>query len=338
MDNKRLDSTWEMMHKDNDGDAQITELHKYVYDTDPIDLNALLVNRAAPTRINPSRRKKPTRSDTVTLAMGDAQIGFRDQEPFHSERAMALGLVAVREVQPDNIVLTGDMIDLQGMSKFTQRSDWANNSQMAIDRYHQYLAELRANAPDANIVVVHGNHELRMDKYIQQNAAEVLGLRRANMAHELAVLTLQYLVRYDDLGVTGIDGYPNAAYWLEDDLKVTHGTNVAKAGSNVAKYLQQEKTSTIFGHTHRLELGYRTIPTRGGKSDIVAASPGCLARVDGSVPGYRYSVNAQGETVHRAEDWQNGALVILHNERNHHVQPMRMDSDGIQIFDRRYQL
>jgi hypothetical protein len=51
-----------------------------------------------------------------------------------------------------------------------------------------------------------------MDAYVQKDAASILGLRRANAGHELSVLTLQYLVRYDDLDVQSVDGYPNAAY------------------------------------------------------------------------------------------------------------------------------
>ncbi len=337
----KIDGYYEQVTKDDEGIAHIHRLYKHSEKVRPltpvgVDLEAVMVQRAAPVIIRPSRRKRPTRSDEVTLAMGDAQIGFRGEETFHDERAMGLGLVAVRELQPDNIVLTGDMIDLPAMSRFSQRNDWQQSTQAALDRYHVYLAELRATSPNSKLVVVHGNHELRQPRYVQQNAAELMGIRRADMANELAVLTLQYLVRYDDLNVLSVDGYPNAAYWLEEDLKITHGTNAAKGGSNAAKYLQQEVTSTVYGHSHRLEVAYRTFPTRTGNRQIVAASPGCLCRIDGAVPGHRHSVDERDSLITRAENWQQGVLLIQHNPRNHHIQPMRIDEDGIQIFNEKF--
>ena len=219
-----------------------TTLHSYDHTLDDAELQDLIVSRAAPTKITPTRRGKAFRSDARTLVAGDAQI------PFHDEQAFERFQRAVVESQPDNIVFVGDMVDLPSMSRFAQRPEWVGSTQAAIDQYHNFLAQTRSNAPDANISVVHGNHEQRMDDYVRKNAAEVLGLRRANAANELAVLTLQYLVRYDDLEVNSIDGYPNGTLWLEDNLKAVHGTNVAKGGSNAAKYLREERESTLYGH------------------------------------------------------------------------------------------
>lgn len=322
--------------KNSDGEIEYTKplpSFKITRQTTEVD-EEKFITQAAPTVIRPLRRKKPQRGGKLTLCMGDAQIGFRGSEPFHDEESMTLSIMAVRELQPDNIVLTGDMIDLPAMSKYEQRSDWQATTQAAIDRYHIYLAELRANAPDAKIVVVHGNHEARMDSYIRRDAAQLFGLRRASGERELAVLTIQYLCRYDEVGVEAIDGYPNAAYWLEDDLKVTHGTNVKKGGSNAAKYLNEENESTIYGHTHRLELAYRTIATRLGSRVIAAASPGCLARIDGSVPGYRYSVDNTGNTVRRAEDWQQGLLIIRHDSNGHDITPVRFRDGSMRLNDK----
>jgi predicted phosphodiesterase len=294
------------------------------------------ITQARPTVIRATTRRQPNRKDEVTLAMGDAQIGYRGDEPFHDERAMDFAQLAIREMQPNRIVFTGDMIDLPAMSRFEQRGDWANTTQRAIDRYHDFLAQTRANAPNAEIVVVHGNHEQRMDSFVRRDAAALLGIRRANAERELSVLTLQYLVRYDDLGIQSVDGYPNAAYWLEDNLKVMHGTNVAKSGSNAAKYLREESESVIYGHTHRLEVAYRTLATRLGGKVLVAASPGCLARTDGAVPGFNYSVDSQGRTVPKAEDWQQGLLVVEHNARVHNITPVRITEEGMNIYGKHY--
>lgn len=319
-----ITGTWEAVTKDADGEAHIHTLHKHSKKVRPLfdgdDIENLLVRKAAPTIIRPTRRKAPTRNDQLTLVAGDAQVPFHDQDAFDRFQQ------EVVDSQPDNIVFVGDMVDLNAMSRFGTRPEWVGSTQSAIDEYHNFLAQTRANAPNANIHVVHGNHEQRMDDYIRKNAMEVLGLRRANMPKELAVLTLQYLVRYDDLDIQAIDGYPNGTLWLENNLKFTHGTNVAKGGSNAAKYLREERETTIYGHTHRMELAYRTFPQRIGAVTIAAASPGCLSMIDGSVPGYRHTIDSEGQVVKRAEDWQQGVLRIEHSRQNHQITPVRFPS------------
>lgn len=334
---KRLVSTWEAITKDNEGIAQVHTLHKHVVVPDAVDEN-LFVSQAAPTIIRPSRRVKPIRSDELTLVFGDAQIGYRGEEAFHDERAMDLAQVAIRELTPDRVIFVGDMIDLPNMSRFEQRPDWANSTQRSLNRYHAFLAQTRANAPDAEIVAIEGNHELRMDKMIRKDAAELLGIKRANAEQELAVLSLRYLVRMDELEVQNVSGYPNAAYWINDNLKATHGTNVAKGGSNAAKYLRESDTGTIYGHTHRVETAYRTIPTRESFRTIVASSPGCLSRIMGQVPGFHYSVDETGMTVPRAEDWQQGMNIVEASKTAEHITPVVFNNGTANIYGKHYDI
>ena len=332
--------TYQMLTKDEEGEAHIHDLNvtNVTYlPTSELD-EKTFITQASPTIIKPTRRRKPTREDSMTLLAGDAQIGFRGTEPFHDEDAMELFQIAVRELQPDNVVLTGDMIDLPNMSRFEQRNDWLTTTQAAIDRYHSFLAQIRANVPHARIVVVHGNHEARMDRLVRNDAAPLLGIRRANADRELSVLTIPYLVRYEELGIEMVDGYPNAALWLEDNLKVTHGTNVAKGGSNAAKYLKEVDETTIYGHTHRMEVAYRTKATRLGHKVIAAASPGCLARIDGYVPGVNYSVDSAGNTVPRASDWQQGMLRVHHNAETHDIEAIRFQNRQMRIAGKLFRL
>ena len=323
--------SWEAGAFDKDkGEWVHTTLHSYDHTLGDVALEDLLVSRAAPTKITPTRRGRAYRSDARTLVAGDAQIPFQDQTAFDRFQT------AVVETQPDNILFVGDMVDLPSMSRWSQRSEWVGGTQAAINQYHNFLAQIRSNAPNATISVVHGNHEQRMDDYVRKNAAEALGLKRANATNELAVLTLQYLVRYDDLDVQSIDGYPNGTLWLEDNLKATHGTNIAKGGSNAAKYLREERESTLYGHTHRQELAYRTFAQRTGAITIAAASPGCLALIDGTVPGFHHTVDAQGQLVKKAEDWQQGLLVIDHTSNSHNITPVMFTDDGFYLDGKRH--
>ena len=309
-------------YKDNDGEAHIVDMTSTSYEPE-VD-NGDFIRQAKPTIVRPTRRKRPIRSDKVTLAFGDAQI------PFQDEHAMQMALMAVEEVQPDNIVLTGDMLDLPSLSRFEQRKEWAGRMQEALDRYHLFLAEIRARHM-GRLVVVHGNHEERLPKMLRKDAAELIGLRRANAEHELGILTIQYLARYGELQVEGITGYPNGTLWLEDNLQVMHGTETKRQGQSAVNYLRKEQVSTIYGHDHRLAIAWQTRNTRLGGVACVAASPGCLAKTDGSVPGYHFTTAENGLVVPRAEDWQQGVLMILHNERNHDVTPLRISEQGINI-------
>jgi hypothetical protein len=105
-------------------------------------------------------------------------------------------------------------------------------------------------------------------------------------------------------------GYPASHVWITDKLKVIHGDKVASGGSTAHKFLATEKVSVIYGHIHRREWAERTRDDHDGPSTILAASPGCLARLDGAVPSTKGGVDLDGRPVQRHEDWQQGLAVV----------------------------
>jgi hypothetical protein len=78
-------------------------------------------------------------------------------------------------------------------------------------------------------------------------------------------------------------------------------------------YLADEKTSVIYGHVHRREWAEVTRQDHDGPRTIMAASPGCLARLDGAVPSTKQGTDLDGRPLVRHEDWQSGAAVIPYN-------------------------
>ena len=69
-------------------------------------------------------------------------------------------------------------------------------------------------------------------------------------------------------------------------------------------------------------MHYLTKATAGGRrSDIVAASPGCLCRVDGAVPSKKSGTDIHGRPVSTIEEWQQGAAVVTYevNGPGHHI-------------------
>lgn len=329
---KILERTWEVSAWDRAAGEWTTKVnHSYAHVPAGQDLATLLVSQAAPTQITPTELRKPETLPGSFLMGGDAQI------PFHDPHAMELFLIVNAEKRPDQVVLLGDMLDLTSMSRYQQRPEWVQGTQSSLDYLHEFLAQLRSDNPEAAITMVHGNHEQRLVNYVVDNAAEVLGLRRANARREMAVLSLQYLLRYDDLRVDYVDGYPNGIHWLSDDVKAIHGTNAAKGGSNAAKYLRSERETTFYGHAHRQELAFRRFNRRLGEVTIAACSPGALCLTDGSVPGAHHTTNAEGANVKKAEDWQEG-LVFGYLDGNEVpvIEPSLITPRGVVVEGKRY--
>lgn len=330
MSERRLKNEWEVSAFDREkGEWTTTTNRAYeVLDTEELTQETF-VRQAPPVQIRSSRRagnKKIT--EQQTLVAGDAQLEFGDPIALNNFQT------AVRESQPDNIVFVGDMVDLPALSKYPQRQEWVGSTQRGIDQYSAYLAQTRANAPNANIYVVHGNHEQRLINFIERQAGELSGLRRAMGGR--AILSIGFLARYDELEVTGIDGYPNGTLWLEDNLKFVHGTNAKTGGSNAARYLSTEMETTIYGHTHRQELAFRTRATRLGSVTVAAASPGALCARDGSVPGVNFTADSEGNIVNKANNWQSGMLQILHEGEHHEITPIQFTDRGFVLNGRRY--
>ena len=255
----------------------------------------------------------------VAVAFGDTQIGYwRDSNdiihPIHDERFLDLATQIVGEVQPDRVIMAGDITDLAEMSRFRLVPTFARTIQATVDRSALLLANLRGILrDDATIDWMQANHEVRLSHYILDNAQASFSLKRALMPDSWPVLSLPFLCRFDEFGVNYVEGYPNNALWLSDRLFIDHGEKAAK-GRNAYAYLSDLRSSMVFFHSHRAEIAYVTKTSRYGPRTIMAANPGCGCRVDGVVPGSHSGFTAEGSPVNRHENWQQGLCVLGYTE------------------------
>jgi len=279
-----------------------------------------LIQPAKPVYINAPKEPRKTKSrHKVWSVLPDPQIGYRHVDgkwlPFHDEAAMDVALQITNWLyyndRVDGVINLGDFLDLPSQGRFEQEAAFAGTTQAAFDRGHKFLQEQRAAiGPDAEIVLIEGNHDRRMEKFIMINAASAWGLKRANI-DELPVMSIPYLLRLDEIGVEYIDAYPAGAYWLTDNLRAIHGNKVRSGGSTAAAYTNADPhISTIFGHVHRQELQSKTTFNRDGSIKSVAVSPGCLCRVDGAVPSVNGSTHIDGTSARYYENWQQGITVV----------------------------
>ena len=300
------------------------------------------VDRAKPVVIQAPKPAKRTNSKhAVHIALPDPQIGYRNLDsgwdPFHDELAMDVALQITSYLEEtdrlDTIINLGDFLDLPAQGRFEQEASFASTTQAAFDRGHLFLQQQRAAAgPKAKIVLVEGNHDRRMEKFIAANALSAYGLRRAN-TDELPSMSIPYLLRLDEIGVEYIDAYPAGAYWVTERLRAIHGNKARSNGSTAAAYTNADPhISTIFGHAHRLEIQSRTVFNRDGAIRSVAVSPGCLCRVDGAVPSVNGSTHIDGSPAKYYENWQQGVAVITVQPDGEFFTELVQIKDGVAWF------
>lgn len=86
-----------------------------------------------------------------------------DCDPFYRRCVIE----TARRVQPEIIVLNGDIFDLPEFSKFTQDPrDWDVVGR--IKWVHEFLRDLREACPDAQIDLLEGNHEFRLLRHLAE--------------------------------------------------------------------------------------------------------------------------------------------------------------------------
>lgn len=297
---------WDFGIKNADGDIEVRRMTSDTYV--PESETPTFLSQAAPTIIRPSRARPKKRKDQLLADIGDLQFGYRRTErglqPLHDEKAIDVTFQAIKDAQPDLIILGGDELDLPELSRWSPDSkDFVDTLQVSIDGLHKLLAQLRADNPNARIVNLDSNHIQRIGRYMLKNAMPLFGVRQANMPKDWAVMSYPHLLRLDELGIEWNSGYPAVEYEINDRLTTAHGDKASAKGSTAAMYLPQLERSLLFHHTHRQESLTKT--TQLGRY-VTALSFGCLTEAGGPVPSYGNSVDDRGRVVPHQENWQNG--------------------------------
>lgn len=269
----------------------------------------------------PKTKSRVSKEWETAVIVPDIQIGFyrksidsMELEPIHDESAISVALAVIEDMNPDQVVMVGDNLDFAEFGKYLTAAPFKQMVQASIDRATMLCAQIRNAAPRAKITWIAGNHEARMARYIQTNAEAAFGITRGKTAEYRdgwPVLSVPFLCRMDEFKVDYLPGYPESAHYLNSNLVVVHGDKVVSNNSTTKKYLDNERISVIYGHIHRNELAYRTYRTDQGPRTIMAASPGCLCRVDGAVPSTKSGMDEFGRPILQgAENWQQGLGVV----------------------------
>lgn len=250
------------------------------------------------------------------LVLPDMQIGFFQNAagqlmPTHDPHALEIVRQLAHYVNPNQVVMHGDNLDLPEFSKYRLTPSFQRTTQASIDAYAEFGFGMRSVAPNAVFKSLAGNHEERLPNYILDNARAAYGLKQARQTPESwPVLSVPFLARMDEWGCEFIPGYPANDLWINERIRVIHGNKVRSNGPTAHLYLENARHSTLFGHVHRREWQERVITTSNGPRTILSASAGCLCRTDGAVPSTKAGNDLNGDPMVSYEDWQQGAMVV----------------------------
>ena len=327
---------YQAVTKDDDGEAHIHDLWGFHLDPSWETGPQWPVIEQAPAIKLSKRSITPSVVDgwARCLVAPDIQVGFLRSgdgtyEPTHDPVAIELFISMVKKIKPATIVLLGDNMDLPEFGKYRQHPAFQLTTQMALDYAGELMARIRdAAGPDCEIIWLAGNHEERMPNYIVDNAKAAFGIKRAGANREWPVLSIPFLLRLDEYDIQYLSGYPSNHFWLTPNLRFIHGHSVKSKGSTAHVYLNDEKVSVIYGHIHRNEMAYQTRIDYEGPATIMAASPGCLARIEGYVPSMKQGFDLDGRPVISPENWQQGlAVVDYHEDGRFDYKPIHINTE-----------
>lgn len=201
--------------------------------------------------------------------------------PFEDSRAVNIMMKIHQHCRPETVVINGDMLDFIELSTFTRDRLEDRPITQSIRDATDIIKKLQRYSD----VIYHiGNHELRLKKYLLNNAPEIADLVNFN---DLINNNLKYDVEFVEMV-----GRDSMSKYFDDKLLVGHFNRVSRYSAYTAKMLVEDyKISIVQAHTHRLGTYFTT----GATQTFLGNENGCLCEIN---PKYVHSPN-----------WQNGFLM-----------------------------
>lgn len=258
--------------------------------------------------------KTPKRKLKVDVILPDSQCGYKrdlqtgELTPLHDLKAISIATQIIKDINPNRVIMLGDMLDLPDWSThFVRSPEFYFTTQPSLDYVASWISELRPYCEE--LVYIEGNHEKRMVDSIIQNTIQAYGIKPANEPKSAPLISVPYLLGLDKLNVEYIGNYPHGEFYINNNLVCIHGIKVgAQSGQSVMKLLNSPRISIIQGHVHRLEMAHKTVWTHGKPKIYQAISCGTLCRIDGIVPG--------GGTRY---NWQQGVGIVEYTDEDFQI-------------------
>lgn len=240
-------------------------------------------------------RNKKVPDIELELQNGIVAVASDFHVPYHDKKAVSSFINYCREVQPDMIIINGDLVDMYMLSRFAKGE--GRNPMSEIEEAREILATLRQDTK-ADIYYVIGNHEQRLEKTILTKAPELASL----------IEDVFSIFKLDDIGVKGA-----GTVTINDNFVFKHGTLLgSKSGLSAIKEMENAYLSGATGHTHRLA---KYIARKAGRK-FVWLETGCLCSME---PEYMLNPN-----------WQQGfAMVQFENGKVKRAEVLEIENGEV---------
>lgn len=154
-----------------------------------------------------------TENGETCLVMNDLHI------PFQDKLSLETVLDYAEKIQPNKIILNGDIIDFYQISRYVRNPSKKSVGQ-EIKEVKDFLTDLRKRFPVAEIIYTEGNHEKRLEDFIYKNATQISDLIGDLLSTKLGFdqLNIKYEVGPYKIGkLTVIHGHemPGGSYQPE---------------------------------------------------------------------------------------------------------------------------
>ena len=194
-----------------------------------------------------------------SLVLSDVHV------PFHNKEALTLALRHGLDVGCDSIILNGDFCDFFMLSYFRKDITVTKfNEELSI--IQETLNAIREIFGDGAIYFKEGNHEERLESYLQVRAPELLGV---------VDFKIKQILHLDDLGIKYIGEKRPIKI---DHLYIVHGHEFVYSAYNPVNpargYFLRAKTICLGAHYH--QTSEHTETALDGKVTSVW-STGCLS-------------------------------------------------------------
>jgi metallophosphoesterase superfamily enzyme len=234
--------------------------------------------------------------------------------PYQDDRAITSMFKYAKMYNPNNIIINGDLLDFYGLSKFDKSPDRKITVAEEVVQARKWLGLLRRRFQNADIYLLQGNHENRLQKYMWRNPE----------LHGLSELKLENLLEFKKHKIKEVQ--VDGDYWSTDtghlkigDAVIMHGDSRLN-GATLSKYsgysssntMRSTGSSTIVGHNHRMAIVKHRTPYQ----EMTGIETGCLCIVPGN------------------SNWQQGFVTFEtfkdknYNYRLHHIQDGKLIENG----------
>jgi predicted phosphodiesterase len=169
-----------------------------------------------------------------TLVLSDIHV------PNHDRQAIELAINEAIKRDVDSVILNGDYFDFYQISRFSK-----NPSYMGIVKEleigNELLDYIQEMLPKSKIIFKEGNHDERLDKFINEKCSELYGLPNLNLVSQIEA---------KNRGMLYVNDQRIMKY---GHLHILHGHEInGFSGVNPARALYNKvHTTALAGHLHR---------------------------------------------------------------------------------------